>query len=126
MSEWIPARLCSVDGDVLQTELVCQRFNPTAKACLEDLRVQPVEDALEGIVRRNALGQTEETFEPGAASLREGDDLLPIIGPTDNGTQGYDDDVEQGVSPERLATWVPQGAEEPNDGQRWIEHDSPP
>src|SRR5262249_47335868 len=55
------------------------------------------EDAAEGIVRGDAIGQGQEALEEVALGMAEGLDVRPGLGPTDDGAEGKDEDVGQGV-----------------------------
>src|SRR4051812_37107313 len=46
---------------------VVHRLDPTQRALFECGGVEPGQDAPQGIVRRDAVGQVEEAGEPGAA-----------------------------------------------------------
>jgi len=70
-----------------------QGADPGAKAGLERLRIETIEDALEGVMRGNAVRQGQETPQPRLAALAEGGDFLPIIRTAENGTNSDDHDV---------------------------------
>ena len=99
----------AVDGDVADPQGVADGGEPGQQAALQGQRVEAVEDALEGVVGRHAVGQVEEAGQPVAAALGEGLDLLPGVGAGDDGAQGDDDDVEQAVALAVLASWVAEG-----------------
>jgi hypothetical protein len=65
------------------------------KAGLKRLRLEPIKDALESVVGRNAVGQGEVLLEPGVAEFAEHFDLLPVIAAADDGANGDDNDVDQ-------------------------------
>jgi hypothetical protein len=46
----------AIDGNVFQAQSLSQGFDPLAKTGLEGLRVQAVEDPLQGIVGGQAVG----------------------------------------------------------------------
>ena len=77
----------------------------------------PVEDPFKGVVRGDAVGQTEKLLEPGPAATRKRDDLLPVVGPGDHRTDGADDDIHQAVAFEVLAAWVAESPEIAREGQ---------
>jgi len=116
----------AIDGDVSQAKVSSQGLNPVVEAGLEGLGVKAFKDALEGIMGRDAVGQLEEGCQPGAASPRKGNHLLPIIGISNDGTDGDDDDVEQEVSLEVLTPRVAESAKEPSDGESGHGHASSP
>jgi hypothetical protein len=58
------AQRFAVDGDLAQAQGFVQGLHPGAEAGLERLRIEPIEDALQGVVGRDTVGQTEKLFEP--------------------------------------------------------------
>jgi hypothetical protein len=93
---------------------------------LERAGVQALEDALEGVVRRDAVGQRQEGPQPVQALLAESGDLLPVVGAGDDGAQGDGDDVEQQVAGAPLHARVFQRREAAKDGEGRGRHDAPP
>ena len=95
-----------VDGDLGHLQVDTESRDPGPEAGLEGLGIETVEDAFEGVMRGNTVGQGQEAVQPGAPALTEGGDLLPVISATEDGTDGDDDDVEQevqaAVSPARV------------------------
>ena len=89
------AQRLAVDGHVLDPQRRTDRPHPFLEAGLECPGVEAVEDALEGVVRRDAVGQGQEAAQPVAALAAEGLDLLPVLGTGDDRAQGDDDDVLQ-------------------------------
>ena len=116
----------AVDGDVLEAQGAGQRLHPPAEAGLEGLRVEAVEDALQGVVRGDAVGQAQEGLQPGAAASGKGDGLLPVLGTTDDGTERDGDDVQQEVSLEVVAARVAEAGEVAGHRQRGRGHASSP
>ena len=53
------------------------------------------ENTLEGVMGRNAIGQSEEPFQPVTPELSKGSDLLPIIGAAQHSAQSDDNNVDQ-------------------------------
>src|SRR5262249_15142291 len=76
---------------------VAQGGHPTAETGSEPGGAQGGEDAAEGIVRGDAIGQGQEALEEVALGMAEGLDVRPGLGPTDDGAEGKDEDVGQGV-----------------------------
>src|SRR5205823_13787349 len=59
--------------------------------------VQTVEETLEGIMRRDAVGQGQGASQPRLPALRPGNDFRPGIGATQDGADGDHDDVQEQV-----------------------------
>jgi hypothetical protein len=85
----------AVDGRVLDPQSLLDRLHPVPEADLERLRLEPVEDALEGVMRGDAVGQLQETLQPVATLAAERLDVLPVLGAGDDGAEGDDEDVLQ-------------------------------
>lgn len=62
-------------------------------------RGEKSEDAIEGVVTGNAVGQGQEGTQPALLPLGEVHGALPVIDATERGQHGDDEDVEQDVSP---------------------------
>src|SRR5271155_809670 len=54
----------AVDSNVSQTKTVGQGLNPLAEAGLEGLGIKPFKDTFKGIVRGDAIGQSQEGLQP--------------------------------------------------------------
>src|SRR5436305_786376 len=108
----------AINGDLLEAQTVSQGFDPTLEAGEKGLRIDLVKDAFKGVVRRNAVGQSQVVLEPVVASLGEGNDLLPVVGAADRGTQGDDDDVHQQVTFAVVTAPVAETREMHGDRQR--------
>src|SRR5271168_5083514 len=100
------AQRLAVDGHVLDPQGFLDRLNPVSETGLEDRGVEPVEDALEGVVRGDAVGQLEEPLQPVATLASKGLDVLPVLGAGDDGAERDDQDVlqpmETPMSPSRI------------------------
>jgi len=72
-------------------------MQPLQQATLERSGGQLLEDPLEGIMRRNPIGQGQKRLEPVPPFASKGFDLLPVVGPGEDGTQGDGDEVQQQV-----------------------------
>ena len=106
-----PAQGLAVDGDVLEIQGPGDLGHPGGEAGLEPFRVECGEEAAEGVVGGDAVGQAEEAFEPvvfGGAVLV---DIDPGVGPANDGTDGEGDDVEQVVQAGTLQAGVGQSPE---------------
>src|SRR5262249_21544090 len=107
----------AVNGHVLDRQRGADGFHPLPETGLESLRVEPVEDALERVVRRNAVGQTQEAAQPIPASLAERGDLLPVLRSGDDGTQGDNEDVLEAMQPAVASAGIFYNAEVLGDRQ---------
>src|SRR5438046_2166917 len=85
------ARTVLLDG-------VGQRLHPPGEGGRERPRLDAVEDPLERVVTRNALGELEEPPQPVLPLPGEGSDWWPIIGAADDGANGDTTDVEHHVA----------------------------
>jgi hypothetical protein len=70
-------------------------FGPAQEAGLELLGVEGLEDAVEGVVGGDAVGQVEERLEPVDLGLPELLDIVPGLGAADDRAEGDRDDREQ-------------------------------
>src|SRR5205823_1484518 len=82
--------------------------HPTTKASLEGLWVQPVENALERIVRRHAIGQFQKALEPRLPFSCEERDVSPAITISDHAANCHNKDVHQQMPRPPLDTRIPQ------------------
>ena len=98
-------------------------MKPIQQALLEGLRVEGVEEALEGVVGGDAIGQLQEGLEPVPAVVAEGLDALPVVGVGDDGTDGDGDDVQQEVLAAVDAAGILERAEVPPQAERSGDHD---
>src|SRR5262249_26469879 len=101
----------AVDGDVLQTKRVGQRFHPATETGLEGLRIQSLKDTFKRVVGGNAVGQGQKGLQPSTTVLSKGDDLLPIIGPGNHRAEGDGDDIDQEVTLQVVAPRVTESGE---------------
>ena len=69
-------------------------------------RVEQTEDAAEGVVRRDAPRQGQEGLEPVVLGLGVVGDLLPAIGPTQDGADGHEDDLVEQVDSSMVASRI--------------------
>jgi hypothetical protein len=66
-------------------------------AALEDTDVQGGEDALEGVVRGDAAGQGQKTFEPTLALLGKQGDVGPVVAVGNHAADSQDDEVDESM-----------------------------
>ena len=116
----------AVDGHVLQTQPLRQRLDPLLEAGEEGLRVEAVEDALEGVMRRDAVGQGEKGLQPFVAAVGKSNNLRPVVGATDDGAEGDHNNVNQEVPAKVPAARVAEPGEVFADGEGGQGHASPP
>ena len=101
----------AVDGDDLPLGRLVQRLDPAEEAPLELVGVEPREEAAEGVVRGDAVGQGQEGLQPVVLGLAEVLDVVPGVGPGDDGADGDGHDVEQFVEPGAVDAGVGQFGE---------------
>ena len=104
-----------------------QGLDPAEEAALELVGVEPLEEAAEGVVGGDAVGQVEERLEPVVLDLAEVLDVVPGVGPGDDGADGDGDDVEEFVESGAVDAGVGQLGEVVGDGEFWVgRHGGPP
>src|SRR5947209_7371868 len=89
-----PRRL-AVNGDLRHRQTFAERLHPTHQAERKSPRIDPVENPLQRVVRRNALAQTEKALEPGRPLLGKKLDLPPVITIGDDAADGNHNNVEK-------------------------------
>ncbi len=105
-----PQRL-AVDGDVPEAgDRVAPLGQPAAEALGKHLGVERAEDAIDGVVTGNAVGQFQESFQPSLATLRKGMDGLETGGPADQADDGDEEDVIDAVFSGAMDAGVGEGA----------------
>jgi hypothetical protein len=110
------AQRLAVDGDDLTGDHRADRRRPRAETRLERFGRQQREDASEGIVRRDTVGQLQELPKPGLLRAAELCDGHPAVGAGERRRNGEDHHVEQVVpAPQRIAR-VFQHAEVAHEG----------
>ena len=121
------AQRLAVDGDDLALGGLVQRLDPAEEAPLELLGVEPLEEAAEGVMRGDAVGQVQEGAQPGELGVAEVLDVIPGVGPGDDGADGDGDDIEQFVEPGAVDAGVGQPGEVVGDGEFLVgSHGDPP
>ena len=78
------------------------------KHAAQGVRVEPGEDAAEGVVGGDAVGQVEEAAEEVELGPAVALDLGPAVGPGQGAAQGQDDDIQQGVMSAALDAGIGQ------------------
>lgn len=99
--------------------------HPAGEALLKGHGVEAGEDALEGVVGGDAMGQVQKALEPGEAFAAEQGDLLEVVGTSDDGTQGNDQEGIEGVQLAAIDSWVLQRAKVAKQG-KGLKHANPP
>jgi hypothetical protein len=96
----------AVDGDEFAVRCPDDSVHPTQKALLERGRIHRGEDAAEGVVGRNPVGQIEKGDKPVPLFFGVRFDVGPMITPGNDSTEGDGDDVEQAVKLGVVGAWV--------------------
>src|ERR1700733_15145130 len=103
-----------------------QCLHPGAEALLKRLRIEPVEDTLERGMRRNTVGQSQESLQPVHTAASKLSDLLPIVATTDDAAKGDRDNIQEPMQPTSISAWILELAEILLDGDMRLSHESPP
>lgn len=90
-----PANGLAIDGHHLPVEGLDKGLRPGGEASLEGARVDQHEDAPEGVVRGNAVGQGQEGLQPAQLVAAVERDIVPAFGARDHRTHRDDQDVDQ-------------------------------
>ena len=98
----LPARLSWERRTVLPSmattspgQQIGHRLAPLHEALLEPVRVQAGEHIAEGVVRRDSVGQSKKVRNHSFLALAEHLHVNPRVRATDDGADGYGDDVQQ-------------------------------
>ena len=86
---------------------------------------EQAEDAAEGVVGGNAVGQTQEGLEPVLLGATVLGDVLPTIGSADDGADGDDHDVHEVVQSCAVDPWVFENCEMGLNRQSWVAESHP-
>jgi hypothetical protein len=81
-------------------------LHPGPEGGLEGLRVQSVEDTLEGVMGRDAVGQRQKALQPNASLAAKGFNLLPVLRTGDDRTRSDHDDILQPMELAMSPSWV--------------------
>src|SRR5206468_3846495 len=92
------------------------------EAALEGPRVEGGEDAVERVVRGDAVGQGQEPGEPGLLGVAELLDVVPAVGAGEDGAQGDGQDVRELVLLGAVDARVLQVGEVAGDRQVGLAH----
>jgi hypothetical protein len=76
------------------------------KAVCKGSRFELSEDALERIMRRDAIGQRQKLLQPVVPVFAELGHLLPFVTATDYGTNSDGDDIQQAVPTAAGHAWL--------------------
>ena len=94
-----PAARRAVHRHDLGPEGCGQRLHPASETAFQWLRVQPREDAPEGVVRGKPVRQRQKRLQPGLLPAAKQLDLGPAVGAADNGQGRNQETVLQGMQP---------------------------
>src|SRR3954466_15398863 len=89
------AQRLAVDRYDLAVEDLGKGLGPSAEAGLEGIRVDQHEDAPEGVVRGNAIGQGQEGLQPAQLVAAVERDVVPALGARDHRAHRDDQDISQ-------------------------------
>src|SRR3954447_4001825 len=89
------AQRLAVDRYDLAMEDLGKGLGPSAEADLEGIRVDQHEDAPEGVVRGNAMGQGQEGLQPAQLVAAVERDVVPALGARDHRAHRNDQDINQ-------------------------------
>jgi hypothetical protein len=73
-------------------------MQPAQQGGLQGLGLEAVEDTLEGVVRRDAVGQLQKALQPEAAFASEGFDIGPRVGTGEDGADSDGEDIGEEVT----------------------------
>jgi hypothetical protein len=94
---------------------------------LELVRVEPLEEAAEGVVGSDTMGQVQKRLQPVVLDLSEVLDVVPGVSPGNDGADGAGHDIEEFVVPGAVDAWVGQVGEMMGDGAFLVgRHGVPP
>jgi hypothetical protein len=85
----------AVDGDVLDAGQTGDATQPRQAAGLQGAGLEGGEDALEGVVRRDAAGQAQEAPGPALALFGKEGDVRPVVAVGDHAAQSHHEQVNE-------------------------------
>lgn len=85
----------AIDGYVPYAQEDADLVQPTQQGGLQGLGLETIEEAIEGVVRGNAVGQFQEALQPVPTLVPEGFDVGSGVGAGDDGADGDGEDVAQ-------------------------------
>src|ERR1700719_3907447 len=86
-----------ISGTPSRTQSLADGLYPATQASGKDLRVEPVEDTFQRVVRRDAARQAQEAPKPCGTLFGKKIDILPGVTVGDHATAGNDNDVQQAM-----------------------------
>ncbi|MBL8799001.1 MAG: hypothetical protein JNM56_34265 [Planctomycetia bacterium] len=100
------AQRLAIDGEDAAGGGLDQGIDPLVKALLKGGRVEEGEDAPQGVMGGDAMGQSQEGLQPVELAVAILFDLDPGIGPGDDRTDGQAQDVPEIVVAAMFPAWV--------------------
>jgi hypothetical protein len=85
----------AVDRHDFPVKRLGKRLSPSGEAGLEGVRVDQHEDAPEGVMRGNAVGQRQKGSQPAQLVATIKGDVVPALGARDHRAHRDDQDVDQ-------------------------------
>lgn len=103
---WLPAQRLPVDGDDLGRKALAQAARPVHETFRELPRVEQGEDAAEGIMAGDAIGQFEKARQPFAFGFSEALKLDKVLRPAEQRADCNHQDVMKAMGLGALDPWV--------------------
>jgi len=100
----------AVDGNRFHPQHGARTQQPLPQTLLKGLGVQTRQDPLDGIMRRNAMGQGQVPLEPVLVATAKGRNLFPVIRAADDRADGDGQDVQETMPLQVLAARVFESA----------------
>jgi hypothetical protein len=96
-----------------------QGGKPVRKALLQLVGIEVRKDSAKSIVGWNAVGKGKKPAQPGKFRVPKLFHRNPVIGPTDDGTDGDDKHIEQGMGFIPVDAWIFDMGEMGLNAGRW-------
>ena len=106
------AQRLAINGDDLAAQRAAQALRPAQEGVQEALRVECGEEAVEGVVAGDAVGQLQEGAQPRLLGVAEKFHVLETLGPAEQRAEGDEEDVLKLVQPGALHARVGEFAQD--------------